>query len=126
MVYIYRLMNGWISCQVNIPGSYGSYGKVEDLYKQRFISRPLQIWFRESEEVPRLGAVNIDTRHPYMVHLTDRSQRAGFDKKKVCDFSCVFLDGVMINHVESGVRYQQKIMTDFMCVFDVYETNRAS
>ena len=37
-----------------------------------------------------------------------------------------FLDGVMINHVESGVRYQQKIMTDFMCVFDVYETNRAS
>ena len=80
-----------------------------------FFSRPLQIWFRESEEVPRLGAVNIDTRHPYMVHLTDRSQRVGFDKKNVCDFSCVFSDGVMINHVESGARYQQKFMT-FSCV----------
>lgn len=50
-----------------------------------------------------------------MVHLTDRSQRVGFDKKNLCDFSCVFLDGVMINHVESGARYQQKIMT-FSCV----------
>ena len=80
-----------------------------------FFSRPLQIWFRESEEVPRLGAVNIDTRHPYMVHLTDRSQRVGFDKKKVCDLSCVFWYGVMINHVESGARYQRQFMS-FSCV----------